>query len=406
MANLNYPDYEIQRWQCVLVTYLMTALAGLVNIFFSRYLNQISTFAVIWNIGSFFVVIITILACNDHKQPASFVFQDFQNDTGFASGGMAVMIGLLQTLFGMCCYDAPAHMTEEMLNPAKEAPKAIILSVYMGAVTGFIFLISAFFCIGDLEATATTSTGVPLIQIFLDSTGSVKGATTLAAMITIIVLICANSLMAEGSRALWAFARDHGLPLSSVFSRVNKKSQVPVYSILLCMAIQVALNSIYFASYEGFSTVISIATFGFYLSYAMPLLVRLWGYFTGHPPAMRIPGAYTLGKWSPLVNGVGLVFLIFAGIDFNFPQEGPVTGDNMNYCSAAFGIIGLVSLVTWVWDGRKNFTGPQTDVLTAVDGATDVRGVGGMAHPQSEKQKEASLRGSDDSAGKDVDKMA
>jgi choline transport protein len=46
----------------------------------------------------------------------------------------------------MCCYDAPSHMTEEMLNPAKEAPQAIILSVYLGAFTGFIFLISAFFC--------------------------------------------------------------------------------------------------------------------------------------------------------------------------------------------------------------------------------------------------------------------
>jgi hypothetical protein len=99
MANLNYPDYEIQRWQCVLVTYLLALTAGGINLFLSRYLNQISTFAVCWNIMSFFVVIITILACNDHKQSASFVFKDFQNDTGFSSG-MAVMIGLLQTLFG------------------------------------------------------------------------------------------------------------------------------------------------------------------------------------------------------------------------------------------------------------------------------------------------------------------
>ncbi|KAK5459688.1 hypothetical protein LTS15_003817 [Exophiala xenobiotica] len=405
MANLNYPDYEIQRWQCVLVTYLMAIAAALVNIFLSRYLNQISTFAVIWNILSFFVVIITILACNDHKQSASFVFADFQNETGFSSGGMAVMLGLLNTLFGMCCYDAPAHMTEEMLNPAKEAPQAIILSVWLGAVTGFIFLISAFFCIGDLEATATTSTGVPLIQIFYDSTGSVKGATTLAALITVIVLICANSLMAEGSRALWAFARDHGLPFSKFFAKVNKKSQVPVNSIILCLLIQMALNSIYFASYEGFSTVISIATFGFYISYAMPLFVRLWSYFTGHEKTM--PGAYTLGKWSPLVNAIGLVFLVFAGIDFNFPQVGPVTGDNMNYCSAAFGIIGLISVVTWIFDGKKNFTGPQTGVMSAVE--AEDRGLPLGAGVVAEK--DSSVRASDGAMRKEkiphnTDKMA
>jgi indole-3-glycerol phosphate synthase len=40
----------------------------------------------------------------------------------------------------------------------------------------------------------------------------------------------------------------------------------------------------------------------------------------------------------------------------------------MNYCSAAFGIIALVAVVTWVVDGRKNFTGPQTpDVVTAIE---------------------------------------
>jgi choline transport protein len=263
-------------------------------------------------------------------------------------------------------------MTEEMINPSKEAPKAIILSVYLGAVTGFVFLISAFFCIGDLAATASTPTGVPLIQIFLDSTSSVGGATTLSAMITIIVLICANSLMAEGSRALYAFSRDHGLPFSKIFSRVDSKSQVPVNAVVLCSFIQVALNSIYFASYEGFSTVISIATFGFYLSYAAPLFVRLWSLFTrSNPSAVTIDGgSYTLGKYSPYLNGIGLVFLIFAGIDFNFPQVGPVTGENMNYCSAAFGVIGLISVVTWVVDGRKNFTGPQTPgIVNAIDAA-------------------------------------
>lgn len=67
------------------------------------------------------------------------------------------------------------------------------------------------------------------------------------------------------------------------------------------------------------------------------------------------------------MNAVGLVFLIFAGVDFNFPQVGPVTVDNMNYCSAAFGIIGLISVVTWIFDGKKNFTGPQTGFLNGVE---------------------------------------
>ena len=133
----------------------------------------------------------------------------------------------------------------------------------------------------------------------------------------------------------------------------------------LCMFIQMALNNICFASNEGFSTVIAIATFGFYLSYGRPLFVRLLSLWTGH--AKLIPGAHSLGKYGKRLNGIGLLFLISEGVDFNFQQLGPVRADNMNYCSAAFGIIGLVSVVTWVFDTRKNFTGPQTGVVNAIE---------------------------------------
>jgi choline transport protein len=221
----------------------------------------------------------------------------------------------------MCCYDAPVHMTEEMKNASREAPKAIVMSVYLGAVTGFVFLISAFFCIGDLQATATTSTGVPLIEIFYNSTGSVSGSCVLASTISIIVLVCANSLMAEGSRSLYAFARDRGLPASKIWAKVDGRKQVRIYSILLCAVVQMALNLIYFGAYTGFATVIAIATEGFYLSYAMPLLVRILARFTGH--ARVLPGPYTLGKWGDLVEFDWPAVLDVCSHHVQFPERRP-----------------------------------------------------------------------------------
>ncbi|MCJ1455526.1 hypothetical protein MMC28_005881 [Mycoblastus sanguinarius] len=355
-ATLSFPSYTIERWHTVLLAYLIAILSTCVNIYGPHLLDRISRFILIWNIMSFVVIVVTILATNDHKQPASFVFHDFQNFTGFSTG-FAAILGLLQSSFGMCCYDAPAHMTEEMKQPSREAPKAIILSVYIGAVTGFVFLISICFCIGDISSTAASTTGVPLIQIFYDSTGSVVGTCFLSSMIVVIVLVCANALLAEGSRSLFAFARDHGLPFSSVFAKVESKRQIPVYAILLACAVQMALNSIYFGTLTGFNTVISIATEGFYLSYAMPLLSRILSWFTGD--AKNLTGPYNLGRYSIIMNAVGLVFLVFTSITFNFPTLAPVDSGNMNYTSAAIGIIGLISIVTWVTTGRKAFTGPQ-----------------------------------------------
>jgi choline transport protein len=39
-----------------------------------------------------------------------------------------------------------------------------------------------------------------------------------------------------------------------------------------------------------------------------------------------------------------------------------VTPENMNYAIAAFGVMLLIAGGTWIFDGRKNYTGPKLDV--------------------------------------------
>ncbi|KAF2004016.1 amino acid transporter [Amniculicola lignicola CBS 123094] len=359
-AQLNNPSYTIERWHTVLVAYLIAVVATVSNIFGPHLLDRISKGILVWNITAFFVCFITILACNDHKQSASFVFSDFQNATGFGAAYTAVL-GLLQSAFGMCCYDAPSHMTEEIVNARKEAPRAIVLAVYIGSITGFIFLISLSFCMGSLESTAGTPTGVPVIEIFYNSTGSIAGSSVLSSLIIVIVVVCANSLMAEGSRAVYAFARDHGLPFSGTLSKVWPKTHVPVNALLLTFVVQIAFNSIYFGTLTGFNTVIAIATEGFYLSYAMPLLARILAYFSGNK--QRLEGPYSLGRYSLALNTIGFLFLTFCCITFNFPSVSPVDSENMNYTSAAIGVVMLISLITWITTGRKRFTGPDSGHL-------------------------------------------
>jgi choline transport protein len=250
------------------------------NVFLPRLLDKVSRGLLIWNICAFLIIVVTILAVNDHKQPASFVFQDFYSMSGFNPAYTAI-IGLLQTAFGMCCYDAPAHMTEEIKHARKQAPRAIILSVYLGGVTGFVFLVAACFCMGSIEATAGSSTGVPIIEIFQNSTQNVAGSTCLTVLLIVICVGASNALTAEGGRAVFAFARDRGLPFSDIWSKVENERFIPVYALCLTVVVQIALNSIvggairfaftrhlltaeqYFGTLTGFNTVVSIATEGF-----------------------------------------------------------------------------------------------------------------------------------------------
>ena len=154
-------------------------------------------------------------------------------------------------------------MTEEVKNARKEAPRAMVMAVYIGFVTGFIFLIAACFCMGDVADMASSDTGVPVIEIFRHSTGTDVGATGLASLIVVIGLGASNGLTATGGRSVYAFARDRGLPFSGFLSKVNKANSTPVNALCAGVVVQCALLAIYFGAAEGFSTVIAIATEGF-----------------------------------------------------------------------------------------------------------------------------------------------
>lgn len=93
------------------------------------------------------------------------------------------------------------------------------------------------------------------------------------------------------------------------------------------------------------------------LSYAMALASRLTGYLSGH--ITKLDGPYSFSVPVSIgLNCLGLLFLLFASITFNFPSTYPVGQESMNYTSAAIGVIGLISVVTWFTTGRKQFTGP------------------------------------------------
>ncbi|KAK3070644.1 hypothetical protein LTR53_010097 [Teratosphaeriaceae sp. CCFEE 6253] len=355
MAQLANPSFTIEHWHTCLLCYGVLILAALVNIFGRFLLDKLGRIMITFNLLSFIVVMVVILVKDQHKQNAEFVFVTFQNTTGFGNSYTA-LLGILQAAFGMTGYDATAHMTEELHDARHTAPKAIIWSVWIGAVTGFAFLVAAMFCIGNLEEVVTTPTGVPLIAIFQNATGSVSGALGLTALITVIALVSLWFLMAQSSRVVFSFARDGGLPFSSIIARVHPTLHVPIYAILLVLVINIGLMSIYFGTVTGFNTVLAISTEAFYLSYIMPLIARIWQHVAGRHD---IDSAYPLGRLGLPFNIIGLIYLLFAVITFNFPSVSPVTAETMNYTSAAVGVSVLIATLTWFTTGRRHYTGPQ-----------------------------------------------
>jgi amino acid transporter len=68
------------------------------------------------------------------KTDAKQVFTDFNNETGW-SDGVAWILGLLQSALSLIGFDVVLHLTEEMPNPSRDAPRAMLLAVVIGGVT-------------------------------------------------------------------------------------------------------------------------------------------------------------------------------------------------------------------------------------------------------------------------------
>lgn len=104
-------------------------------------------------------------------------------------------------------------MSEEVANPSRVIPNALMLSVGINGCLGFGMIIAMMFCAGpDLGGKLGQITGYNFMGIFLEATNSVSGSLTMCAIVIIIYVCSLMGLLAAASRQLWSFSRDRGVP--------------------------------------------------------------------------------------------------------------------------------------------------------------------------------------------------
>ena len=91
----------------------------------------------------------------------------------------AFLVGLLQAQWTFTGYDASAHVTEETVDPSRNAPWGVFLSVAVSAVAGFAMLAAVTLAIGpagtpgDLRGTAAAQN--PFIHLLSHALGAGLG---------------------------------------------------------------------------------------------------------------------------------------------------------------------------------------------------------------------------------------
>lgn len=120
-----------------------------------------------------------------------------------------------------------------------------------------------------------TSTGMPIIELILQATGSRAAACILSLMLAICFVHGTNGSLTSASRLLYSMARDKGIYCHSYLNHIHPKLEVPVRAIGLTYVFNIAFGLLYLGPAVAFNAFIASCTIFLNVSYSLPIVVLL-----------------------------------------------------------------------------------------------------------------------------------
>jgi amino acid transporter len=252
-------------------------------------------------------------------------------------------------------YGMVAAMCEEVDQPERQVPQAMVMSVLAAGITGVIYLIPLLFVLPDIELLLGAPSGQPIGLLFKTVTGSAAGGFGLLFLILGILFFAGIGALTAASRCTYAFARDGAIPGFKLWSKVNKKLDVPLWALILSTVVDCLLSLIAFGSATAFGSFTGVATICLSTSYCVPVFLNLLG---RRKAVANSP--YSLGRFGYAINIVCIIWICFSVVIFCMPSSLPVeASSNMNYASVVFAAFAAIAIIWYIVYARKNFTGPK-----------------------------------------------
>lgn len=102
---------------------------------------------------------------------------------------------------------------------------------------------------------------------------------------------------------------------------------------------------------------VSIATIGLYIAYALPIFFRV----TLARKSFR-PGPFSLGRYGVVVGWTAVLWVATISVLFSLPVEYPITKETLNYTPVAVGGLLIITIGSWMVSARHWFKGPVTNI--------------------------------------------
>ncbi|KAK4688951.1 choline transport protein, partial [Tremellales sp. Uapishka_1] len=308
--------------------------------------------------GSYYIMAMTVILfiaplveC-ENRNDIKWVLGHF-DQTYSGWGDWAWFVGLLGPAGVLCGFGFMTGMCEEVHQPEKNIPKAMVLTQITSVAIGVPFIISTLFIMPD-TLTVISAVNSQAAYVILDAAMGAKGSALVLILLAYIcgIALCVETLTA-GSRFVWSFARDGGLPFSGWLSKVHPKLQIPLNAMIAITVIDLLLALISFGSTTAYSAFLGSCTVLIMFAYIHPLVLNVMakGAYTKNAP-------WSLGRWSYPMNIFSVVLVLLGVVAFCFPLYKVFDKTTMNYCVVmVFGFM-TISMAYYFVHGRKVFIGP------------------------------------------------
>ena len=355
------------------VAILVLISTTLLSIFGVRLVAIVNNTGVVFEILGMVVFALILIIVYHHQSLSAFTDTSYLG-SGFGNQAGTFLAAMFMSLFVIYGFDTASTLAEETKNPRVQAPRAVILAVVGAAIIGAIFLFAAVIAVpGDLgKFISDINAGkdpLPLVTI-IQSNFPGWASNLYLFVVFAAIYVCCLAIQTSTIRLAFGMSRDGKLPVSRALSAVNPSLHTPIGACIV-VGVLALLPLLYYA---GAGTIAIGATGMIYLSYILGNLAILGARLRGWP---RETAPFKLGGWGIPLNILGLVWGISMEINFLWPRNALVGGQNPplsalpNITVPGFlsnipiyeftlGIIVLVGLVYWAVAQRS---APETPAI-------------------------------------------
>jgi amino acid transporter len=213
----------------------------------------------------------------------------------------------LSGLFLFYGFEACGNVAEEVDDPTRRIPRAMMLTIIIGGVSGLMSYIGYVLAAPDLQAIVNGEDADPIPAILESSLGTAGSKIFLCVAITAFIS-CVLSLQAAGSRLIYSSARDRMLPMSGWLSRMSERHAVPTNALLVACIVPILICLYVYVAPDQLPRITAFAVLGIYIAFQAVVLAALRQRLKGWRPA----GNWNLGRYGFAVNVLALCYGIFA----------------------------------------------------------------------------------------------